>query len=71
MKKPSISVALCTCNGAAYIAHQIESILAQSVKVDEIVVCDDLSTDDTISIVKQYQNQDQTHIQCFVNDERL
>ncbi len=71
MKKPGISVALCTCNGAAYIAHQIESILAQSVKVDEIVVCDDRSTDDTISIVKQYQNQDQTHIQCFVNDERL
>lgn len=46
-----LSVALCTYNGARYIREQIESILNQTVKVDEIVVCDDGSIDSTISIL--------------------
>ncbi|HEX4058936.1 MAG TPA: glycosyltransferase family 2 protein [Galbitalea sp.] len=49
---PSISVALCTHNGAAYVRAQVESILAQTRPVDEIVVSDDASTDDTVKIVR-------------------
>ena len=40
-----ISVAMTTYNGEKYIRKQIESILNQSMKVDEIIVCDDGSTD--------------------------
>lgn len=47
------SVALCTYNGALYIQEQIESILNQTLPVDEIVVCDDGSADNTVSIIQQ------------------
>ena len=48
-----VSVAMATHNGAAYIAEQIASILAQSRPVDEIVVSDDASSDDTVGIITQ------------------
>ncbi|MFT2816920.1 glycosyltransferase family 2 protein [Leifsonia sp. A12D58] len=49
---PSVSVALCTYNGARYIAPQLRSILAQGEQVAEIVVADDGSTDATLDIVR-------------------
>lgn len=50
-----ISVALCTYNGSKFIEEQINSILNQTVKVDEIIVCDDKSTDDTVTLLKKLQ----------------
>lgn len=50
---PRISVALCTYNGERFIAQQIESILAQSMPVDEIVLGDDASSDNTVQIVEE------------------
>lgn len=47
----TISVAICTYNGAKYIREQLESILDQELGVDEIVLCDDGSDDETIDIV--------------------
>ena len=49
-----VSVAMCTFNGAKFISEQIDSILNQTRKVDEIIVCDDGSTDETIIILKKY-----------------
>ncbi len=46
-----VTVALCTYNGAAFIREQLESILQQTRPPDELVVADDGSADDTISIV--------------------
>jgi hypothetical protein len=43
----SVSVALCTYNGAAYIDEQLKSILDQTLLPSEIVVSDDGSTDGT------------------------
>lgn len=48
-----VSVAMCTFNGSRYVGMQIDSILGQSVPVDELVVSDDGSTDGTIEIVRQ------------------
>ncbi len=45
------SVALCTFNGARFVADQLRSIAAQTRPVDEIVVCDDGSTDGTLDAV--------------------
>ena len=50
-----LSVALCTYNGSKFIEQQINSILNQTIKVDEIIVCDDKSTDATVSILKELQ----------------
>lgn len=52
MATPSVSVALCTHNGAAFVREQVESILGQTVPVTEVVLSDDASTDETVAIVE-------------------
>lgn len=47
-----ISVALCTHNGARFLAAQLESILNQTLPPSEIVLSDDASTDDTVAIAE-------------------
>jgi glycosyltransferase involved in cell wall biosynthesis len=49
---PSVSVALCTFNGERFVEEQLRSILAQDLPAMEVVVCDDGSTDATLSIVR-------------------
>lgn len=50
---PRVSVALGTHNGARYLREQLESILAQSHPVDEIVLSDDASGDGTVELAEQ------------------
>jgi glycosyltransferase involved in cell wall biosynthesis len=52
-----ISVAFIVYNGARYISTQLDSILAQTHKVDEIIVCDDASSDNTKEILEEYKNK--------------
>jgi glycosyltransferase involved in cell wall biosynthesis len=49
-----MSVAMCTYNGAKFLPAQLESILAQSRPPDEIVICDDGSTDQTTTLLNQF-----------------
>ena len=49
-----ISVALCTYNGARFLSKQIDSILGQTARPAEVVIRDDGSTDDTLSIIESY-----------------
>lgn len=68
----TVSVALCTYNGEKYLREQLESILSQSLLPDEIIVCDDKSTDNTLAILQEYQTRFQKPvIEIFSNDERL
>lgn len=48
-----LSVAMCTYNGARFIEEQLQSILDQELPVNEIVVCDDGSKDETLTIVQK------------------
>ena len=52
-----ISIAFIVYNGAKYMHRQIDSILAQTHKVDEIIVCDDGSSDNTKEILEEYKNK--------------
>lgn len=52
-----LSVALCSYNGSKFIEQQINSILNQTIKVNEIIVCDDKSSDATVSILRKLQGQ--------------
>ncbi|MDQ5930160.1 MAG: hypothetical protein QG594_1947, partial [Bacteroidota bacterium] len=66
-----ISVAICTYNGEKYINEQIDSILNQTLKVDEIIVCDDRSTDKTISILNLYAIQNPNLFKINCNETKL
>lgn len=49
-----ISVLIPTYNSARYIRSTLESVLAQTRPADEILVIDDGSTDETVSILRSY-----------------
>lgn len=49
-----ISVAMATYNGMAYIEKQLDSIRTQYLLPDEVVICDDMSTDGTADFVEEY-----------------
>jgi glycosyltransferase involved in cell wall biosynthesis len=66
-----ISVALCTFNGENFLRKQIDSILNQTLRVDEIVVCDDCSTDSTLDILEDYKKKNPEIFQIYKNEVNL
>ena len=70
-KKPAVSIALCTFNGAGYLKQQIESIQSQTYdNITEIICVDDGSKDDTIEILQKCQTAD-SRIKVFINETNL
>ena len=67
----AVSVALCTCNGEAYLRQQLDSILSQTHPVDEIVVGDDASTDGTLGILGDYEARFPGRFHVHAHSERL
>ena len=65
------SVALCTYNGEKYLREQLDSILNQTVSVDEIVICDDKSSDGTHDIINQYCIEYPNLIKFHINEVNL
>jgi glycosyltransferase involved in cell wall biosynthesis len=57
-----VSVALCTFNGAAYLRPQLESILAQTRRPDQIVVSDDGSSDGSAEFVRSIIRSDERSV---------
>ena len=53
MTLPRVSVVVCTCEGAPYIAQQLRSVLEQSRAPDELIVSDDASDDGTLDEVRR------------------
>jgi glycosyltransferase involved in cell wall biosynthesis len=66
-----ISVAMCTYNGAKFLPEQLKSIADQTVSVDELVVCDDRSKDDTIEIIKSFAATSKFPVRIHVNEKNL
>ena len=66
-----LSVALCTFNGQAFLERQLNSILNQTRQIDEIIVCDDGSSDLTVSILNKYASNYPDIFKIFVNDQNL
>lgn len=54
---PLVSVNMAVYNGEKYIAEAIESVLDQTYKNFELIIANDGSTDETVSIVKRYQDE--------------
>ncbi|MBW2268602.1 MAG: glycosyltransferase [Deltaproteobacteria bacterium] len=49
-----LSIAMTTYNGTAYIREQLESFAAQTRPPHELVVCDDVSSDDTVAQLEAF-----------------
>lgn len=59
---PSVQVLLSSYNGEQYIYQQIESIYAQKNVDTHLLIRDDGSTDDTVNLLKKYQDKENTKI---------
>lgn len=62
---------MCTYNGALYLREQLESIAAQTRPPDELVVCDDQSTDATREIVTAFAASASFPVHLHVNEQNL
>ena len=51
-----VSVCIATYNGEKFIAKQLDSILYQISEDDEIIISDDSSCDNTINLIKSYND---------------
>jgi glycosyltransferase involved in cell wall biosynthesis len=67
----TISVALCTFNGAAFLAEQLQSICQQTRPPDEVVVCDDASSDRTSEILGRFSKEAPFPVAVKVNPRNL
>ena len=66
-----ISVAFIVYNGANYMITQLDSILAQTYKVHEIIVIEDASTDNTKEIINRYSRESPGLFHIKYNKENL
>lgn len=66
-----ISVALCTFNGARYLPDQLASLETQERMPDELVVCDDGSTDDTLQVLEDFATRAPFSVRVICNAETL
>lgn len=71
MEKCHLSIAMCTYNGARFLAEQLESIAAQTRLPDELIVCDDRSSDETAQIVKDFSRRAPFTVELVVNEQNL
>ena len=67
----TISLALCTWNGARFLPELLESLAAQRLAPDEIVVGDDESGDETVAIIERFAARSSVPVHVHVNAERL
>lgn len=58
-----ISIVLTTYNGQKFIIDQIVSIMNQSYKKFELIICDDNSSDNTCNIIEEYIKRNSYHHQ--------
>ncbi len=66
-----ISIVLATCEGERFLEKQLQSFLHQSRQPDELVVCDDASTDKTRQIIRDFKENAPFSVLLLENQTRL
>ena len=65
-----VSVVMTTYNGEKYVYEQLNSIYKQTISPNEVIICDDRSSDKTVSIVNDFiEKNNLVNWSCFVNSE--
>lgn len=62
---------MCTYNGADFLSSQLQSIMAQSRPPDELVVCDDASTDNTRIVLEKFAAESPFPVSLHFNERNL
>ncbi|QXE20237.1 glycosyltransferase [Clostridium sp. 001] len=65
---PLVSVCIPVYNGEKYIKYTIDSVINQTYKNLEIIICDNCSTDDTVKIVESYNDK---RIKLYNNESNI
>ena len=66
-----ISVAMTTYNGERYVIKQLSSIYNQTKKVDEVIICDDCSTDNTVLLIENFiKDNSISNCKLIINQNR-
>lgn len=66
IKKPLVSIIIVNYNNAKYLKKSLNSVINQTYKKKEIIVIDDISTDNSVQILKKYKNK----IKYYVNKKK-
>lgn|GEM_PF-45202 len=66
-----ISVALCTYNGEKFLAEQLQSLANQTRLPDELIICDDASSDSTVDIINAFIKTAPFTVRFFSNETNL
>jgi glycosyltransferase involved in cell wall biosynthesis len=69
--RDTFSVAMCTYNGSRYLRAQLESIGNQTRPPNELVICDDVSSDDTTFIIERFAASAPFPVRLEVNTRNL
>jgi glycosyltransferase involved in cell wall biosynthesis len=67
----TVSVAMCTWNGSAFVLEQLRSIVEQTRAVNEIVVCDDHSDDNTADLVHHFAQSSPVPVRLHRNEVNI
>lgn len=66
-----MSIALATYNGERYLQEQLDSFRRQTRLPDEVVVCDDNSSDDTMKVLNSFAKHAPFPVNIYCNAENL
>jgi glycosyltransferase involved in cell wall biosynthesis len=67
----TVSIALCTYNGQRYLQRQLETLAEQSVLPDEVVICDDASSDHSVQIAQTFARTAPFAVHIHQNTQNL
>ena len=68
--QPNVQILLATYNGARFIREQLDSLFNQTYQNFTILIRDDGSTDNTMQIVKEYEQKYPSKIECVADNKK-
>ena len=71
MTAPRFSIAMATYNGERFLKDQLESLARQTLLPFELIVCDDGSTDKTLSILEAFAERSPFEVRICQNERNL
>ncbi len=62
---------MCTYNGGEFLHKQLYSFLSQTKLPDELIICDDRSSDNTLTILEEFKTIAPFKVEIYINNRNL